>query len=103
MERNSALRIIMTLVLVMCAAPVLAQAPEMAQHIAGFWTGIMDGLASPFTWLFSFIVPDLPIKTIPNNGSNYEMGFFLGGLVSWMAFIGLVGGSCMAVLLSADC
>jgi len=60
---------------------------------AGFWLGIWHGIISPVNLLLSFInKQNVQMYEVHNNGSLYNLGFFLGILIMPAVF-GLLFGS----------
>jgi len=46
--------------------------------IAGFWTGLWQGMVSPFTFLISLFTDNVNVYEVHNNGNWYDFGFVLG-------------------------
>lgn len=53
---------------------VVAQTPETP----GFLWGVWHGFIFPFAWIGSLFNPDIAVYAVPNKGSWYDFGFFLG-------------------------
>lgn len=56
----------------------LVNQPDKNGQIAGALMGIWHGVISPVTMLLSFVNPDVQMVEVHNNGSPYNVGFFLG-------------------------
>ena len=57
--------------------PLVNQADANGQ-VAGALMGVWHGIISPVTMLLSFVNPDVQMVEVHNNGSPYNLGFFLG-------------------------
>jgi len=53
---------------------VVAQTPEAPGFLWGMW----HGFVFPFAWIGSLFNPDIAVYAVPNKGSWYDFGFFLG-------------------------
>ena len=63
-----------------CAAganPAL-NTPASADHIAGFWSGLWQGIISPITFIISLFSNNVNIYEVHNNGAWYDFGFLFG-------------------------
>ncbi|XUX00311.1 MAG: hypothetical protein TUN42_10570 [Dehalogenimonas sp.] len=63
-----------------CAAgsnPAL-NTPDGADHIAGFWSGLWQGIISPITFIISLFSNSVNIYEVHNNGGWYDFGFLFG-------------------------
>ena len=70
--------ILVTLVLAL-AACTATQAPTAVQPTApGFWLGIWHGFIFPLTFIVSLFSNDISIYAVPNNGTWYDAGYFIG-------------------------
>lgn len=70
----------------------LVKTPDAHGRPAGFWLGIWHGILSPFTLLASFLTKaNVQIYEVHNDGSLYNLGFFIGVLV-FPAVLGLIFG-----------
>ena len=59
-----------------CAA---TQAPDaVAPTAPGFLMGLWHGFIFPVAWVVSLFVPKVAVYAVPNNGSWYDFGYFLG-------------------------
>jgi hypothetical protein len=68
------------LVLAGCAAgsnPAL-NTTNSADHLAGFWSGLWQGLISPITFIISLFSHNVNIYEVHNNGGWYNFGFLFG-------------------------
>jgi NADH dehydrogenase FAD-containing subunit len=59
---------------------------------ATFWLGIWHGIISPVTLVLSFIYKNVQMYEVHNDGSLYNLGFFLGVFLLWAVVIGLLTG-----------
>ena len=67
------------LALTACAAT--QQADAIAPTAPGFLLGLWHGFIFPVAWVVSLIVPKVAVYAVPNNGSWYDFGYFLGIVV----------------------
>jgi hypothetical protein len=51
--------------------------PDALAHLPGFWSGLLQGLISPFS-LIGGLFSDIRIYAFPNNGWWYDLGFMAG-------------------------
>ena len=49
-----------------------------APDVPGFWWGIWHGFVFPWAWIGSLFDADIAVYAVPNKGSWYDFGFFLG-------------------------
>jgi hypothetical protein len=56
-------------------------AHAVAAGAPGFWAGLWHGLIFPLAWLVSLFAPAVAVYAVPNNGSWYDFGYFLGIVV----------------------
>jgi len=71
------LGILVILALAGCAAganPAL-NTTNSADHLAGFWSGLWQGIISPITFIISLFSYNLNIYEVYNNGGWYNFGF----------------------------
>ena len=66
------------LLLAACAAGPNNVAHVNAQHIAGFWQGLWQGLISPIAFVVSLFNHNVNIYAVHNNGNWYNFGFMIG-------------------------
>jgi hypothetical protein len=72
------------LALVVVAALLLAgclatENPTMVQPSApGFWPGVWHGFIFPVSFLVSLFTDDIAVYAVPNNGTWYDFGYFVG-------------------------
>jgi hypothetical protein len=60
----------------------LVNTPDAHGRPAGFWLGLWHGIISPITLVASFVTKqNVQIYEVHNEGSLYNLGFFLGILV----------------------
>ena len=61
------------------AACVATEAPSAVQPTApGFLLGVWHGFIFPVTFVVSLFTDDISIYAVPNNGSWYDAGYFVG-------------------------
>ena len=68
--------IALALLLAACIATESATAINPASP--GFWLGIWHGFIFPVTFIFSLFTDDVAIYAVPNNGTWYDFGYFVG-------------------------
>ncbi len=51
-------------------------------ELAGFWLGLWHGLVVCLSFLISLFTRDVQLYEVHNNGGWYNLGFFLGLLMS---------------------
>lgn len=86
--------ILLLMVLLVGCAPgpnVMAGVPDEEGEIAGFWTGLWHGFASPVMFIISLFNKSVEVYEVHNNGGWYNFGFLLGASV---IFGGSGGGAC---------
>jgi hypothetical protein len=78
--RWALLAVVLLLVLSACAAGVnpAVDVPSAEGEVAGFWTGLWQGIIVPITWLISLFSDTVNIYEVHNNGGWYDTGFLLG-------------------------
>ena len=59
--------------------------------IAGVLLGIWHGIISPITLVASFINPNVQMYEVHNDGSQYNLGFFLGVVILFVILGAIVG------------
>jgi hypothetical protein len=52
-------------------------------NLAGFFSGIWDGLLAPYSLVARWFISDVVMYAIPNTGWFYDLGFLLGIGGSW--------------------
>jgi hypothetical protein len=61
------------------AACVATEAPTAVQPNApGFLLGVWHGFAFPVTFILSLFTDDIAVYAVPNNGTWYDFGYFVG-------------------------
>ena len=50
----------------------------------GFWLGVWHGFIFPISFIVSLFKPDIAVYAVPNNGTWYDFGYFVG-----IVFIGV--------------
>ena len=68
-----------TLLLASCAAVEMGNAVQPAGP--GFWLGVWHGFIFPVAFIVSLFKPDVAIYAVPNNGTWYDFGYFVGIVV----------------------
>ncbi len=56
----------------------LANSPDEAEKVAGFWQGLWHGLIVPITFVLSLFSRGIQIYEVHNNGAWYNFGYLLG-------------------------
>ena len=69
----------------------LVNTSDKQGHVAGILMGIWHGFISPVTIVLSFINPDVQMYEVHNDGSQYNLGFFLGVIVLFIVLGALIG------------
>ena len=69
----------------------LTNVPDTQGHIAGILMGIWHGLISPVTMVISFVTPGVTMYEVHNDGSQYNLGFFLGVVILLVVLGALLG------------
>ena len=71
-----ALLIAIPLVLLTACA---VQSSDVTQSAApGFWLGVWHGFIFPFAFIIGLFKPDVAVYAVPNNGTWYDFGYFVG-------------------------
>jgi hypothetical protein len=74
MKRSLAV-LALALALTACAV----QSNAVAQPGApGFWLGVWHGFIFPFAFIIGLFKPDVAVYAVPNNGTWYDFGYFVG-------------------------
>ena len=68
-----------TMLLAACAAVETSNAVQPAAP--GFWYGVWHGFIFPVAFIVSLFKPDVAIYAVPNNGTWYDFGYFVGIVV----------------------
>jgi hypothetical protein len=77
MSRPARYLLPVALVLVLTACAV--QTGHVVEKGApGFWLGLAHGFIFPFAFIVSLFKPDVAIYAVPNNGTWYNFGYFIG-------------------------
>jgi hypothetical protein len=69
------------LLLSSCAAGPNPSAGTGAEP-AGFWLGLWHGVILPVTFVISLFTADVTVYEVVNDGNWYDVGFFIGVLMS---------------------
>ena len=74
---------ILSVVLAGCAPGpnALADVPSEEGEVAGFWTGLWHGFASPVMFIISLFNESVEIYEVHNNGGWYNFGFLMGASI----------------------
>jgi hypothetical protein len=75
--------VVLLLVLAACAAGPnpATDVPSSSGDLAGFWTGLWQGLIVPVTFIVSLFSDTVGIYEVHNTGGWYDFGFVLGASV----------------------
>ncbi len=61
------------------AACVATEVPTAVQPNApGFLEGVWHGFIFPVAWIVSLFTDDIAVYAVPNNGTWYDFGYFVG-------------------------
>ena len=69
----------------------MVNTPDGHGHPATIWLGIWHGIISPVTIILSFLHENAQMYEVHNDGSLYNLGFFIGVFL-WVIVIGLLVG-----------
>lgn len=47
----------------------------------GFWSGLLHGVISPFSFIVSLFKDDVAVYAVNNSGKLYNLGFLLGAAI----------------------
>jgi hypothetical protein len=85
--------LLLAVLLAGCApgANTLADVPTEEGKVAGFWTGLWHGFASPVMFIISLFNKSVGVYEVHNSGGWYNFGFLLGASI---IFGGGGGGAC---------
>ena len=71
--------LVLTAALLALAACTAVQAGPMVQAGApSFLDGVWHGFIFPVAFIVSLFMPDVAIYAVPNNGTWYDFGYFVG-------------------------
>ena len=72
--------IVLVLVLTACAAGSnpAADTPAADGDVAGFFSGLWQGIIMPITFVISLFSDSVGIYEVHNNGGWYDLGFVIG-------------------------
>ena len=76
--------ILLLLVVLAGCAPgpnTMVNVPDEESEVAGFWTGLWHGFASPVIFIISLFNKSIGIYEVHNNGGWYNFGFLLGASI----------------------
>jgi hypothetical protein len=75
--------LVLLVVLAGCAPGpnTMADVPNEEGQVAGFWTGLWHGFASPVMFIISLFNQSVGIYEAHNNGGWYNFGFLLGASI----------------------
>jgi hypothetical protein len=75
----------LALVLILALTACAVQSNNVVQPGApGFWLGVWHGFIFPISFIISLFKPDIAVYAVPNNGTWYDFGYFVG-----IVFIGV--------------
>ncbi len=78
MTRNAKILAVLVFALTL-AACVAKQAPTAIQaNSPGFLEGVWHGFIFPIAWIISLFTDDIAVYAVPNNGTWYDFGYFVG-------------------------
>jgi hypothetical protein len=77
--------VLVLLALVGCAAGPnsLADTPNEAGEVAGFWQGLWHGIIAPIAFVVSLFNDAVGMYAVHNNGGWYNFGFLFGFGTVW--------------------
>ena len=61
----------------------MANTPDEAGRVAGFWLGLWHGAIAPVTFLISLFSDKAHVYEVHNSGKWYILGFLLGVTAIW--------------------
>jgi hypothetical protein len=70
-----------------------ANKADAHDRVAGILLGLWHGFISPVTLVLSFINPNVQMYEVHNDGSVYNLGFFLGVAIVFVVLGALIGSS----------
>ena len=76
--------IVLLLVVLAACAPepnTVVDVPSEEGKVAGFWTGLWHGFASPIIFIISLFNKSIGIYEVHNNGGWYNFGFLMGASI----------------------
>ena len=75
--------VLSALVLAACAPGpnTMKDKPSEEGKVAGFWTGLWHGVASPVMFIISLFNKSVGIYEVHNNGGWYNFGFLMGASI----------------------
>jgi hypothetical protein len=71
----------------------LVNKADAHDRVAGILLGLWHGFISPVTLVLSFINPNVQMYEVHNDGSVYNLGFFLGVAIVFVVLGALIGSS----------
>jgi hypothetical protein len=74
MKRNLAI-LALALALTACA---VQSGNAVEPSAPGFWLGVWHGFIFPFAFIVGLFKPDVAVYAVPNNGTWYDFGYFVG-------------------------
>ena len=63
------------------AACAQQSAATVAPQAPGFWWGLLHGFIFPFAFIGSLFDPKIAVYAVPNSGTWYDFGFFVGVII----------------------
>ena len=75
--------VLLLLALAACAPGpnAMGDVPNEQGQVAGFWTGLWHGFASPVMFIISLFNESVEVYEVHNNGGWYNFGFLLGASI----------------------
>ncbi len=64
--------------LALLTACAVQAAPAVQPAAPGFWLGVWHGFIFPFAFIIGLFKPDIAVYAVPNNGTWYDFGYFVG-------------------------
>lgn len=89
-NKLSTIAMLFAIALMMTSCAEVSNIQEcVSQDPYGFWSGLLHGFISPFSFFGSIFSDDIAIYAVNNNGGWYDFGFVLGS--------GILGGGVRSV------
>jgi len=71
-------RLVLLLPLALLTACAVQTNAAVQPGAPGFWLGVAHGFLFPFAFIGSLFSPDIAVYAVPNNGTWYDFGYFIG-------------------------
>jgi hypothetical protein len=72
------LTLVIPLALALAACVATESASAVQPTAPGFWLGVWHGFIFPVSFVLSLFLDDINVYAVPNNGSWYDFGYFVG-------------------------